>query len=193
MSFLQNKYTRTYYRIIEKAQSKNRKRGDDYFESHHILPKSMGGSDDVVNRVLLTAREHFLCHWLLTKMCASEKDRRKMQHALSRLVGLHKTTERIRMPSWKYEVSRKHHSQATSERTSGEGNPMFGRSVWRGKKRPEQAAALRGRKHSAETRARMSKPKASVMKVCCVHCGKQGIVSNINRWHNDNCKVKVAA
>jgi hypothetical protein len=24
----------------------------------------------------------------------------------------------------------------------------------------------------------------------CVHCGKETVLSNINRWHNDNCKFK---
>lgn len=24
----------------------------------------------------------------------------------------------------------------------------------------------------------------------CIHCGKEAVVSNINRWHNDNCKEK---
>ena len=24
----------------------------------------------------------------------------------------------------------------------------------------------------------------------CVHCGKEAVLSNINRWHNDNCKFK---
>lgn len=38
-----------------------------YYESHHIIPHSLGGSDDNKNLVLLTAREHYLCHWLLVK------------------------------------------------------------------------------------------------------------------------------
>lgn len=39
-----------------------------YFEKHHIIPRSMGGSNEVTNLVKLTAREHFLAHWLLWRI-----------------------------------------------------------------------------------------------------------------------------
>jgi len=44
-----------------------------YFEGHHIIPKSLGGEGksynfNHYNIVLLTAREHFIAHWLLTKI-----------------------------------------------------------------------------------------------------------------------------
>ena len=41
---------------------------DFYYESHHINPKCMNGSNDQENLVLLTAREHYIAHWLLTKI-----------------------------------------------------------------------------------------------------------------------------
>lgn len=67
--FMQNKYSRWYFSIIEKARSLNRTKGTEYFESHHIIPKSMGGTNDLFNLVLLTAREHFIVHCLLPRMC----------------------------------------------------------------------------------------------------------------------------
>jgi hypothetical protein len=42
-------------------------REDMYVEKHHITPKSLGGSNKHTNIVNLTAREHFICHILLTK------------------------------------------------------------------------------------------------------------------------------
>ena len=39
-----------------------------YKERHHIIPKSIGGTNESDNLVFLTAREHFICHYLLTKM-----------------------------------------------------------------------------------------------------------------------------
>ena len=39
-----------------------------YCESHHILPKSMGGDNSPENLILLTAREHFIAHWLLWRI-----------------------------------------------------------------------------------------------------------------------------
>lgn len=71
--FIQNKYTTWYYDIINKAKSENRvKSKDQYYESHHIIPKSLGGNNTKENLVLLTAREHFIIHWLLTKMVIVE-------------------------------------------------------------------------------------------------------------------------
>lgn len=60
-----NKYHRWYYTII------NRRIGNTpagYFEKHHILPKSLGGSNARNNLVSLTAREHYICHLLLVRM-----------------------------------------------------------------------------------------------------------------------------
>ncbi len=36
-------------------------------ERHHIIPKSLGGSDDPSNIVSLSPREHYLCHKLLAR------------------------------------------------------------------------------------------------------------------------------
>ena len=40
----------------------------EYGERHHVLPRSLGGLDVESNLVRLSAREHFICHLLLTKM-----------------------------------------------------------------------------------------------------------------------------
>jgi len=84
--FIQNKYTKWYYNIINKAKFENRiKSKEQYYEKHHIVPKSLGGNNSKQNIVLLTAREHFIIHCLLLKMCANEKDKRKMSLAFYRM------------------------------------------------------------------------------------------------------------
>lgn len=76
MIFIDNKYTTWYYAIVRNAQQ-NPRRG--YVESHHIVPKSfykktsktgwlLGDPHEAINIVNLTAREHFICHLLLTQM-----------------------------------------------------------------------------------------------------------------------------
>ncbi|WBF82770.1 homing endonuclease [Escherichia phage a20] len=63
-------YIKCYDAIIQRGKL----RGSDkselnyYTESHHIIPSCIGGSDDPSNKVLLTAREHFIAHWLLSKI-----------------------------------------------------------------------------------------------------------------------------
>jgi len=58
-------YIRIYNSLIDNARSRLFIEG--YCEAHHITPKSMSGSDDDSNLVNLTAREHFIAHYLLAK------------------------------------------------------------------------------------------------------------------------------
>jgi len=41
---------------------------DDYTEIHHIIPRCFGGTNKKENLVRLSARAHYICHLLLTKM-----------------------------------------------------------------------------------------------------------------------------
>jgi hypothetical protein len=83
--YLTNKYTRWYYNIIHRAQTRTL---TGYFERHHIIPKSLGGNNSTTNLVNLTAREHFICHWLLVKMTTSV-NKQKMANACN--IMLHGT------------------------------------------------------------------------------------------------------
>lgn len=84
MIFIANKYTKYYYSIISNAKSRILP-PETYTERHHIIPKSLGGSNSKDNLVSLTAREHFICHRLLPKMLEG-KSKAKMSFAFWRLV-----------------------------------------------------------------------------------------------------------
>lgn len=64
-------YKKIYDAIISKAKFeesvriKKKKEKKEYYETHHIIPKCLGGNDSNSNLAVLTAREHFICHWLL--------------------------------------------------------------------------------------------------------------------------------
>lgn len=64
-------YQKIYDSLIVRA--KNRQIIDGYKESHHIIPRCMGGSDDSDNLIDLTAREHFIAHLLLAKVHNNSK------------------------------------------------------------------------------------------------------------------------
>lgn len=66
-------YKKIHDNIIERG--KNRKL-DGYVEKHHIIPKCMNGTNEPNNLVELTAREHFLVHWLLHEMYPENSDLR---------------------------------------------------------------------------------------------------------------------
>jgi hypothetical protein len=58
-------YQTHYDKLILRAKNRIL---DGYVEKHHIVPKCLGGSDDIDNLVALTAREHFIAHGLLAKI-----------------------------------------------------------------------------------------------------------------------------
>lgn len=60
-------YQRIHDEIICHAKSRILPK-DTYKESHHIIPKCLGGTNDKSNLVNLTAREHYIIHWLLYKI-----------------------------------------------------------------------------------------------------------------------------
>jgi hypothetical protein len=69
MIFIDNKDTRWYFNIINRAKPRHL---TEYSENHHIVPKSLGGNNSKENLVQLTAREHFICHRLLIRMLVGE-------------------------------------------------------------------------------------------------------------------------
>ena len=78
--FLPNKYTTWYHTLMAKRRASP---PEGYSESHHELPKSLGGSNAAANLVRLTAREHFIAHRLLVRMTSGDAKRR-MVFALNR-------------------------------------------------------------------------------------------------------------
>jgi hypothetical protein len=48
---------------------------DGYAEVHHIVPRSLGGSDDADNLIRLTARQHFIAHWMLARAIGGSASR----------------------------------------------------------------------------------------------------------------------
>jgi len=108
-----NKYTLWYNSIIENARTRIL---TCYKESHHILPRSLGGTDEKHNLVDLTAKEHFICHWLLVKMTEGT-DKSKMLYALQGMKAENKYQERYhtKITARVYEKYRIEHAKNHSE------------------------------------------------------------------------------
>lgn len=60
-------YQRHYDNLIQTRENRILTEGE-YYEKHHIIPKCLGGTNDITNLVVLTAREHYIAHWLLAKI-----------------------------------------------------------------------------------------------------------------------------
>lgn len=111
-----NKYQKWYESIVRNAQKCVRSKDNGYLESHHIIPRSLGGDDSVDNVVLLTAKEHFVCHLLLPKFTKGD-DRRKMLFALKMMGETREYKSRV------YEYYKPLVAKAISESNSGRSIP----------------------------------------------------------------------
>ena len=56
-----------YKKLIERARTRERPSGCD-LESHHVLPRSEGGTDSLDNLVALTVHEHYIAHRIYDRM-----------------------------------------------------------------------------------------------------------------------------
>jgi len=118
--FLNNKYLKLYINIIQKAIDKNRrKKTRVYYELHHVVPRSFGGSNEKINLVLLAAREHFIVHHLSLK-CTVGKYQHKMSMAFNFLVyGKNSLKENIKITASQYKICKENHANAISKTHTG--------------------------------------------------------------------------
>ena len=123
-----NKYETWYAAITKRGQYRHI---DSYTESHHIIPSSLGGNDDPTNITKLTAREHFICHWLLTKIHREGEAHWKMLNAIRimRAENAKQTRYSNKITARVYNNLKEEYSKLQSEKMMGENNPMYGRPV----------------------------------------------------------------
>ncbi len=136
--FKVNKYTKYYTLLTNRAKGRVL---TEYTERHHVIPQSLGGSDDKENLVDLTAREHFICHWLLVKMTEGDH-RSKMLYALNGMKAENRYQQRYSsaITSRVYERYKIEHAKTHSETMKGRTPVNKGRAM-----SAEQKALLRER------------------------------------------------
>ncbi len=165
MECYNNKYYAWYLAIIMKRRLHIILDG----ERHHIIPRSLGGTNDADNLVKLTIREHFICHRLLCKFLVRKIDKQKAARALLAMATLHDgrrllSSRQISLARSIYAESRRgvplsqeHKNsigQALKGKMIGEKNPMYGR---RGDKSPKHGkpGPMLGKKLSEEAKAKL--------------------------------------
>lgn len=102
-------HKKIYENIIKKAESENRNKTKDgvLYERHHIIPKSCGGLNDKTNLVLLTPKEHYICHRLLVFIYENTKHKNKMYYAMWCMINGNGNQNRYSPSSKIYEKLRK--------------------------------------------------------------------------------------
>lgn len=108
-------YERIYSEFIADRLTKQPVK-PEYFEKHHIVPRSLGGGNEQSNLIRLTPEDHFFAHLLLAKTHGG-----KMWAPIAFMVGGSRK-------DWKPTASRKSHGwsvRALSKSLLGEGSPKF--------------------------------------------------------------------
>jgi hypothetical protein len=131
-------YKRHYELLINKA--KKRGKPDCYFEKHHVLPKSLGGTDEKENIVNLTGREHYIAHWMLFRIYKCKKTAAALhsmnqgnKHQKNRFIRSSRAYQESREFLSKYfsgdnnPSKRKEVREKISKKVSGKLNGMYGK------------------------------------------------------------------
>ena len=159
--FTNNKYTKTYYQIITPTLNREL---NTYKELHHIIPRSLGGTDEKDNLTYLTAREHFICHWLLVKMTEGAA-RSKMIYALQGMRAQNNSQQRYetKITSRVYEHYRIEHARIHSETMKG--RPAWNKGIPQTEEHKEKnrQAALKRAPKSEETIEKWKKSREGYM------------------------------
>jgi hypothetical protein len=158
--FRQSKYTTWYQQIVGRARERTKPEG--YCERHHVIPKSIGGTHRRDNLVFLTAREHLLCHYLLSKMMIDAEHILKMKRAFGFMVAKSRNhIGRVRITGRIYSSLREASSQGSALRNpANRFNPATADQAYRDKMSDSlsgrEAPWRVGAKDSEETRKRKS-------------------------------------
>jgi len=180
-------YKKHYNLIIERAKSRNL---NGYCESHHIIPRCVGGTNSKENLVDLTPEEHYVAHQLLVKM---HPNNNKLLYAANMMVAGRANMERNNKA---YGWLRKKMSVAMSEMRKGKSSWIAGKENPTAKermlknnpmKKPEIAAKV-----AKKLTGRSPPNKITTQKVWfCEECEKQHIcfdtVHNNKRFCNKSC------
>jgi hypothetical protein len=217
MIFIDNKYTKCYYAIVNRAKARINTSG--YFEKHHIIPESFyknrsrkgpagwveGNPNEASNIVHLTAKEHWICHLLLCKMTQGAAAT-KMNNAAWRLATAYIRGNKIRLSSRTYQQVRiKHAKEAQKRNKESLTNPFKQSAV---QQRIQKQRIANGTHHmlggtiQRKTQEKLLKNgqhnftksqfiSSSKIRMSCVRCKKETGVSGFSQ-HYDSCLLKAS-
>lgn len=210
-------YQKVYDQLVERAKSEQeqriiRKHNGEYFEGHHIIPKCLGGTGYVSwanknpntrnsNIVGLTAREHYVCHWLLVRIYP---DNKKIIYSFWIMNNQSKNGRRY-INSRAFEEARILKCSIPPYNKGTKGLMVAWNKGMKGVYKQSEEAKLNrkgqnlGNKHSESTLVLLRRPKSTTTNykhpkeiVTCTNCGKSGGKGKgMSLYHFDNCKHKI--
>jgi hypothetical protein len=190
--YLCNKYTTWYNNIIATAIARVNHIG--YFEKHHIIPKSLGGTNDPINIVKLTAKEHFVCHMLLPRMTIGDHRSKMIKAAWMIATMGNKNQKRVKVKSRAYCALKRQwieHGNLNKPKSEEHKNNM------RKPKSEEHKQKISIARTGVSTGPRSDYQKQIVgaiwkgktmAKAGCIYCKNETSLMNLTKWHGVKCK-----
>jgi len=170
-------YKQHYMVLIERAKNRII---DEFTETHHILPKCLGGNNDSSNLVELTPEEHYLAHLLL---CKIHPGNNKLIYAANIMsTDSHGNRNNNKRYGWL--------RKQMSKGSSGPNNPMYGKTLTTERKKqsshPGSLNPFYGKKHTDITKKKISVKNK----------GKEGLTGEKNgmygKNHTEETKQKIS-
>ena len=193
-----SKYTRWYDDITSRGKHRSKMPG---METHHIIPECVGGLDIDDNKTNITAREHFICHWLLTKIYYG-KERHQLLKALWMMKATNKNQKRYhtKITSRVYAALKTEYAMLQSIKVSGPGNPMYGKN-WTAEQKQAHSNKITGRKQSLKEKqnqviamtGRKRKEFSDEWKANLSKAGAGENNSMYGKKQSDDAKAKISA
>ena len=156
-----------------------------YSESHHIIPKCLGGTDKPNNLVNLTAKEHFIIHKILCLLYPNENGLHYASFMMAN--ASNKNQDRnFRLCSSEYQRLKENYSKALSKNKKGKTtwNKGIPRSEETKRKMSEsltgRAPSFKGKTHTEESKKKMSD-------------ANKGNKYRVGTTHTDETKEKIRA
>lgn len=144
-------HLKIYNDIVRKAKNEGRDKKDCYYESHHVVPKSIGGPNTKENMVLLTPKEHFVCHRLLIEIYRFDHSK-----YLSMLRAFMMLSTKNNKQQQRYINSRSYEKIKNS--LYGENGILTGEnSNWYGRRHTDESKEKMSKKHLGELNPRFNK------------------------------------
>lgn len=140
--------TKIYKKFIKKILSTRGRFncGDEYHERHHIIPRSLGGSDDEKNLIDLYAKEHYIAHKILAYE-NPENEKLVFAFWIMSSCKSNNTSERYEVSADEFEDARKLLKETQRKMklelfSNKENHPMYGRKHSEESKRKMREAKL---------------------------------------------------
>jgi len=188
--YLQNKYAKCYYSIINRAKSRELSK-DIYIEKHHIIPRSLGGSNDQTNLVKLTAKEHRLAHILLPRMTIDPAHTKSVWYALWMMLRTKNTNQQRKISKGsafnlaKIEVAKNSSQLHKGKTVSVETREKISKSSL------GRESAFKGHTHSAESKQKLSAARKG--KTTSLETITKILESRKHYRHSEETKQKISA